>query len=45
MKRHHRLHHDPKVMRKWNFNIGIPLFDVLFRTLAPAEEMRDADNV
>jgi hypothetical protein len=45
MKRHHRLHHDPKVMRKWNFNIGIPLFDVLFGTLAPAEEIRDADKV
>jgi len=39
MKRHHQLHHDPRVMRKWNFNVGIPAFDLIFGTLAPAEEM------
>lgn len=35
VKRHHTIHHDPHVMRKWNFNIVIPLFDALLGTLAP----------
>jgi len=30
--RHHRVHHDPALMRHWNFNFAIPLFDVVFRT-------------
>jgi hypothetical protein len=35
--RHHRLHHDPALMRRWNFNFAIPLFDRLFGTrYAPA---------
>jgi hypothetical protein len=33
MKEHHTIHHDPRMMRKWNFNIGTPLFDALFGTL------------
>lgn len=33
MKEHHAIHHDPRLMRKWNFNIGVPLFDALFGTL------------
>lgn len=30
---HHTIHHDPRLMRKWNFNLGTPLFDALFGTL------------
>ncbi len=29
----HRSHHDPRNMKRWNFNITIPLFDVLHGTL------------
>ncbi|MBM4242987.1 MAG: sterol desaturase family protein [Deltaproteobacteria bacterium] len=29
---HHRVHHDPALMRSWNFNFAIPLFDVLLHT-------------
>jgi hypothetical protein len=31
--RHHRVHHDPSLMRRWNFNFAIPIFDRLFGTL------------
>jgi len=29
----HREHHDPKKMRLINFNIVVPVFDILFRTM------------
>lgn len=29
----HRSHHDPRNMKRWNFNITIPLFDLLHGTL------------
>ncbi len=29
---HHRVHHDPRLMTRWNFNFALPLFDVLFGT-------------
>lgn len=29
----HRTHHDPQNMKRWNFNITVPLFDVLHRSL------------
>jgi len=33
MKLHHTIHHDLRLMTKWNFNVGIPIFDALFGTL------------
>ena len=30
---HHRIHHDPRLMSRWNFNFAIPIFDWLFGTL------------
>jgi hypothetical protein len=30
--RHHRVHHDPQLMRRWNFNFVLPLGDWLFGT-------------
>lgn len=30
--RHHSIHHDPRMMHKYNFNIGLPLMDKLFKT-------------
>lgn len=29
----HRLHHDPRLMARYNFNISYPLFDAIFGTL------------
>lgn len=29
---HHRVHHDPRRMARWNFNFALPLFDALFGT-------------
>jgi sterol desaturase/sphingolipid hydroxylase (fatty acid hydroxylase superfamily) len=33
LREHHRLHHDPRLMGKHNFNVVLPLFDWLFGTI------------
>ena len=33
----HQRHHDPRLMRRWNFNVTIPVFDWLHRTRWSAE--------
>lgn len=33
LREHHRIHHDPALMGKYNFNVVIPLFDWLFGAL------------
>lgn len=38
MRRHHAVHHDPRLMQRWNFNVSLPLWDVVRRTyLRPPE--------
>ena len=42
----HQRHHDPRLMRRWNFNVTVPVFDWLHRTRwsaarAAAVERRD----
>jgi len=32
VSRHHRVHHDPRLMAHYNFNFALPLFDWLFKT-------------
>jgi hypothetical protein len=32
LREHHRRHHDPRLMRSWNFNVTVPVFDWLLRT-------------
>lgn len=32
LKRFHALHHTPELMQKWNFNVTMPLADVVLRT-------------
>jgi hypothetical protein len=32
LRRHHAIHHDPRLMQKWNFNVSIPLWDLVRRT-------------
>ncbi len=34
LRRHHRLHHDPSLMRRWNFNVSVPLWDWVLGTRA-----------
>lgn len=42
MREHHALHHDPQLMQRWNFNVTLPLGDWLFRSIAPADLVREA---
>ena len=37
LREHHRRHHHPALMQKWNFNVTVPIFDWVHRTLAPEE--------
>lgn len=36
-REHHRRHHHPRLMNRWNFNVTIPLWDWVCGTTAPAE--------
>jgi hypothetical protein len=33
LARHHALHHDPKLMQRWNMNVTVPLWDWLSGTI------------
>jgi hypothetical protein len=33
LREHHRRHHDPRLMKRWNFNVTVPVFDVILGTL------------
>ncbi len=45
LRRHHALHHDPRLMQRWNFNVTVPFWDwvrgTLVKSVAEAEA-RDA---
>lgn len=48
VSRHHRVHHDPALMDRWNFNFALPLFDWLFGTIyrrADSAEAVDGEEV
>jgi hypothetical protein len=32
LSRHHAIHHDPRLMQKWNMNVNLPLWDIVRRT-------------
>lgn len=32
LRRHHAIHHDPRLMQHWNFNVTVPLWDWVRRT-------------
>jgi sterol desaturase/sphingolipid hydroxylase (fatty acid hydroxylase superfamily) len=32
LREHHRRHHHPKLMQRWNFNVTVPLWDVVVGT-------------
>jgi hypothetical protein len=37
LKRHHAKHHDPRLMQKWNFNVTVPLWDLVRGTIHRGE--------
>ena len=32
LSHHHAIHHDPKLMQRWNMNVTVPLWDFILRT-------------
>ncbi|WP_437570012.1 sterol desaturase family protein [Sorangium sp. So ce542] len=32
LREHHRRHHDPRLMKRWNFNVTVPVFDIVHGT-------------
>ncbi|MEO7331434.1 MAG: sterol desaturase family protein [Minicystis sp.] len=39
LREHHRRHHEPRLMKTWNFNVTLPLFDWIYGTTwSPARE-------
>jgi hypothetical protein len=38
LRRHHALHHDPRLMRRWNFNVSLPLWDWVRGTIYRGQE-------
>ena len=32
LRRHHAIHHDPRLMQRWNLNVTVPLWDVVMGT-------------
>lgn len=35
LRRHHGVHHDPRLMQRWNFNVTLPFWDWVMRTSVP----------
>jgi hypothetical protein len=47
LRRHHALHHDPRLMQRWNFNVSLPLWDWVRGTSVRSREeafARDAER-
>lgn len=42
LRRHHAIHHDPRLMQRYNFNVTIPLWDLVRRTYVGASERESA---
>jgi len=42
LREHHRRHHDPRLMKRWNFNVTVPLFDWLHGTIWSPEREEKA---
>lgn len=37
LRRHHAVHHDPRLMQRYNFNVTVPLWDWVRGTIAPKD--------
>lgn len=45
LREHHRRHHDPRLMKHWNFNVTVPVFDWIHRTTwSPEREAERAEK-
>ncbi len=45
LRRHHAIHHDPRLMQRWNLNVTVPLWDVVMgTTVAEYPPTRGADG-
>ncbi len=40
LRRHHQIHHAPHLMQRWNFNVTVPIWDVLRGTSWSPTEVR-----
>ena len=43
LREHHRRHHDPRLMKRWNFNVTVPVFDAILGTLWSPEREAAAE--
>jgi hypothetical protein len=41
LREHHRRHHDPRLMQKWNFNVTFPLWDLVRGTRISDAKFRE----
>jgi hypothetical protein len=41
LREHHRRHHDPRLMQRWNFNVTVPLFDRIMGTHLDERRFRE----
>jgi hypothetical protein len=42
LREHHRRHHHPRLMQRWNFNVTIPIGDLVHRTIASRKTVEAA---
>jgi hypothetical protein len=42
LRRHHATHHDPRLMQRWNFNVTVPLWDLVRGTYVAASARESA---
>jgi sterol desaturase/sphingolipid hydroxylase (fatty acid hydroxylase superfamily) len=43
LREFHRRHHEPRLMKRWNFNVTVPVFDVIHRTVWTKEREAERD--
>jgi hypothetical protein len=43
LREFHRRHHEPRLMKRWNFNVTVPVFDVIHRTVWSPEREAERD--
>lgn len=44
LKRHHATHHDPHLMQKWNFNVTVPLWDLVRGTVYREPQLDSSES-
>ncbi|NUQ77442.1 MAG: sterol desaturase family protein [Polyangiaceae bacterium] len=44
LREQHRRHHDPRLMKRWNFNVTFPVFDVILGTAWSPEREAEVDR-